>query len=143
MPSPTAEDIRNGRAIASWNVAHGIILRTVTEACDALDSALAAANSAPSDATYAAVRLAGENLATISGKALRGPWAGVPEFDEPRRSGLECYRQAGELTTGIDGSREGDERALEAAALLNKGTVITSRATQFGKGLLQRLTPPS
>lgn len=133
------KDLRAARAIAEWNTAHGSVLRRTTEACGSLEAACALALESPSDTAYGTVRAAGHNLASVAAEALRGPWVGVPQYDDPRRRGLECYREAGELAGAFDPTNEEDENGEGAAALLFKGRQITSQATAFTSNLLQRV----
>lgn len=137
MTELTAADLHAAQGIADWNNAHGAVLARVTAACNALGQACGAASSSPSEASYSAVRTAGRDLAATAVGALRGPWAGVPQYDEPRRLALECYRQAGELASAWAPAGDVAERA---AALLVKGTELTSQATGFATGLVERLT---
>lgn len=140
---PTTDDLRKGQAIADWNIAHGAVLAEITNACGALSTACEDAVSSPSANTYADVRNAGQRLAAVSTQALAGPWAGVPEFDDPRRAALNSYRQAGELTTDVQPNDAGHAAALEAAALLEEGTTVTNWATRFANDLVRRLTRPT
>ena len=138
-PMVSKEDLRAAQAIADWNTAHGSVLERVTAACGALEEACELALESPSDAAYQAARAAGHNLATVADEALRGPWAGIPQYDDPRRRGLECYREAGELAGTFDPTDERDENGEGAAALLFKGRQITSQATAFTSDLLRRV----
>ncbi|PZS30874.1 MAG: hypothetical protein DLM58_12910 [Pseudonocardiales bacterium] len=134
----TQEEFVAARAVAAWNTAHGGVLPQITEACGAVSDACSQALAAPSEENYAGLRAAGARLQTAASAALDGPWAGVDEYDDPRRRALECYREAGELAARFDPSDEEDPRGEHAAALIFKGTQITSQATAFARDLLTK-----
>lgn len=134
----TDQELTAARAIASWNTAHGSVLHQITDACGAVSESCAQALATPSADNYAAVRAAGAELEAVATVALQGPWAGVTEYDDPRQRGLQCYREAGELAAVFDPTDEEDPRGEGAAALIFKGTQITSQATAYARDLLTK-----
>jgi hypothetical protein len=134
----TDQELTAAHAIASWNTAHGSVLHQITEACGAVSESCAQALATPSADNYAVVRAAGAELVAVATLALQGPWTGVTGYDDPRQRGLQCYREAGELAAVFDPTNEKDPRGEGAAALIFKGTQITSQATTYARDLLTK-----
>lgn len=110
----------------------------IAEACGAVPDSCSHALAAPSADGYAAVRVAGTELEAVAAAALQGPWAGVPEYDDPRQHGLQCYREAGELAARFDPTDDKDPRREHSAALIFKGAQVTAQAAAFARDLLTK-----
>jgi hypothetical protein len=134
----TDQELTAARAIASWNTAHGTVLTQITEACGAVSESCSQALATPSADNYAAVRAAGAGLEAVAAAALQGPCAGITGYDDPRQRGLQCYREAGQRAARFEPAHEEDPRGEHAAALIFKGTQITSQATRYAHDLLAK-----
>ncbi len=77
-------------------------------------------------------------LEAVAAAALQGPWAGVPEYDDPRQRGLQCYREAGELAARFDPTDDKDPRGEHSATLIFKGAQVTAQAAAFARDVLTK-----
>ena len=136
----TPKDAADTERIASWNERHGSILGRMRRVSVELADAVAAFEAVGLDQRGEALdRLhkAGAALADTARDGLRGPFAGVPEYDSPRREGLEMFVRAGTEASRYE--PESGEHGFEAGVLLSRAAEVTAVAEEYAAGLLERL----
>lgn len=125
-------DLLAAQRISEWTEQYGgDILRQLTRAQRQFSEAVTQCDERPGPATVERMRQAAAALADVAERALEGPWAGVPEYDDPRREGLEmCAKGARKIVSG-----EGSESAI----LVARGEEVTAVANEYARDLTVRV----